>query len=159
MQNVICGARPDRALMPFCWADRSRGPATTLFQMHRCGGRGRGHWCLSFGEKHLSDAPTPSSLPVYLNGRNKLLSEYWMLPSPTSCIRIGASMEDGGLEGKDHILLTFPLPLHSGLDQARCLLCKHEPWRNSSPILMAPLIGSSQPYKEPAASYSMSTPL
>lgn len=95
MQNVTCGARPDRTLMPFHWADRNKGPATTLFQTHRCGGQALGQWCLSFGEKHLSDPPIPSLLPVYLNGSNRLLSEYWMLPSPlvVSTLQLPREME------------------------------------------------------------------
>lgn len=35
-------------------------------------------------------------------------------------------IEDGGLEGKDHVLLTSPTPHCATLAH-----CKHEPWRNS----------------------------
>lgn len=123
MQNVTSRAWPDRTLTRFCWADR-RVLEPPCF---RCMGELLSG-CLSFSGKHLPGPPTPTSHPVYLSIGNRLLSDYWTLPSPSACVYIGAPMEDGGVESKDHGLITSPIPRPVlSMDQAWCPLCKYEP--------------------------------
>lgn len=110
MQNVTSRAWPDRTLTPFCWADRRVLEQPCFRCMGAVGELLSG--CLSFSGKHLPGPPTPTSHPVYLSIRRRLLSDYWRLPptTTTTCVHIGAPMEDGGMESKDHRLVSFPAP-------------------------------------------------
>lgn len=71
---------------------------------------------MSFSGKHLPGPPIPRSPPVYLMAGAGCRADTGH--SPPQLVVSTRRMEDGGLEGKDHILLTTPHPaLHSALEQ------------------------------------------